>query len=1110
MISLIMIAALAISLINGMVNAWGSLDASIRKFLSEYGIADAVVSTEMTETDTAEKIRGMDGVARVVARLTGSSQIVTPSGSTLTAQIISMDREDILKVYHWKETENQAGDYVLVDYWFAAQNGISAGDTLQIRTGEDEYRPFYVGAVVSAPETLAKTKLTIGGMYYPDFGFIYVPVSLLETETERKLDRMTAEWKEKEEEYLQAEQELRDAWQEGQAELAEAWNELEKQEKEFGEKKNELMEQIRQLTEGRAQLMIGRRELQDAEETADERKEQLEQELERISGQLLELEDRQAELTEVRNDLNSLLVQLEDAKGRLRIARDQINSKKGELYGTLSTLRSARTAWQGIQNTQAEIELPDMIAEQGITTVAEIEAKLSAYGITPESLDEWISEAEYGAGQLESGQNRIQEGINQINREYLPEIQAYLEETEQGLATVIEVHDMLRGAVAELENGLKSITDFEQEAPDSREEINRKLQEVEEGIQAIYSGLAEGETALSEGREQLTEKSTEAEEAHSEAEAELAEGARSLQEAWDELMAWEGYTPMRNEFLIWFDPEVTDQRQALKAIENALDVPVQNSELYDDSRVADAINDNLIPLWSMSLMIPLLFVGIMMVVLFLFLSIMIRQTRQSIGILRALGFGKSQVRRVFSITCVILMLLASALGGGFSFVITLIFNMYYQKYFMLPEYLHTFNGTVFALSAAGFVLLALCAVMTTSGTLGRIQPAEAVSRATPPPPKISRFSRKLLKRAKPLSKFSLLSLRRNPFRFVTSVICISGAVSIIFAAFSFITAKNEVLREVFGHQLRYDAQIVFADEPEETASDAIRRMESIREAERFWVREEDIAYGKKTVRGSLMFLEPDTGMVALTDMQGNPMAYPTEGIVLSNSTAKELGVSAGETITVGETPVTVTGISRQRAMYFQFLPASERDRFRKADQTGWMVRQAEGADGKDITEGLYRENGYVTTLWRDLIRKGYQDLYEQFDLYSWMLVFLCGIVGIFIVVNTDRNNLQEQKLSLSILRAIGFRHRQISAHWFLQSLLNMACSLVIGFAAGYVIAVKGLEILSNSSRHLEYIPAAFQYIWTTACTFAFLLAGHMISTRSMKKWDLVENTKGRE
>ena len=73
---------------------------------------------------------------------------------------------------------------------------------------------------------------------------------------------------------------------------------------------------------------------------------------------------------------------------------------------------------------------------------------------------------------------------------------------------------------------------------------------------------------------------------------------------------------------------------------SALDVPVQNSELYEDSQVAEIIGDNLIPMWSMSVTVPLIFVGIMMLVLFLFLSIMIRQSRQSIGILRALGFSK--------------------------------------------------------------------------------------------------------------------------------------------------------------------------------------------------------------------------------------------------------------------------------------------------------------------------------------------------------------------------------------------------------------------------------------------------------------------------------------
>ena len=70
--------------------------------------------------------------------------------------------------------------------------------------------------------------------------------------------------------------------------------------------------------------------------------------------------------------------------------------------------------------------------------------------------------------------------------------------------------------------------------------------------------------------------------------------------------------------------------------------------------------------------------------------------------------------------------------------------------------------------------------------------------------------------------------------------------------------------------------------------------------------------------------------------------------------------------------------------------------------------------------------------------------------------------------------------------------------------------LLIGFIAGRAVAVKSLEIMSNSIRHLEYIPSAFQYAWTAISTFVFILAGHVITMRSMKKWDLVQNTRGRE
>lgn len=1099
MVSLVMIAALAVALMNGMFNAWASLDVSLKTYLTEYGIADASISAEVTDTAAAEKIRQVDGVADVIARLTGSSQIITPSGNMLTAQIISMDKQDFLQLYHWEDSQEPAGDYILADYWFAANNGISVGDELQIRTDEDEYRPFTVAAVVSAPETMERTKLNLGGKYYPDFGFLYAPISLLETETEKEKRRMTEEWQEKKDEYLQAEKEFQESWDEGQAELTKAREELEKQEKEFEEKRTELKDQLRELTEGRARLILGRKELADAEGTAEERKKELKEQLDRAAEQLLETEDKQAELTEVRNELSSLLVQLEDAKGRLVVARDLITKKQGEIVSKLQLLKSARTLWQQARSADTGID------------IGAAEAALAAQGVSPASLDSWISQAESGISKMITGRNRIQNGIVEINNGHLPEVQSYLEETEQGLEAVAEIHAALQDGIAEMEAGLKSIADFEREAPDNREEINQKLQEVEEGLQAIYDGLSEGETALEEGRNELEEKSTEAEEARSEAADELAEGAKSLQEALDELTAWKGYTPLRNEFLIWFDKDVTDRRAVLKAAEAALDVPVRNSELYEDSQVAWSIDDNLAPMWSMSVLVPLVFVGIMMVVLFLFLSIMIRQSRQSIGVLRALGFSKTQVRHVFSLACVILMMLASLLGGGLSLVITRFFNDYYKKFFLLPSYTHIFNGFVFALSTAAFILLGLIAAALSSRSLSRIQPAEAVTRTVSMPPKVGRLSRLLLRRVEPLSKFSLLSLRRNPFRFISSVICISGAVSIIFAALSFIVSKNEILTDVFSRKLLYDAQVFFSPEDLEEETEAkIRQIESVETAERFWAREEDIAYRDRSIRGRLLFLEPDTVMVSLTDLQDRPMEYPREGIVLSGSIAKTLGVKEGDMVTVGGTETPVTGISHQMSMDFQYLPAAEKDLYRKAEQTGWLLRLKEGSDGSDIASRLYREEGYLTTLLKSVMQKGYDDLFSTYDLYVWMLVTLCGIIGIFIIVNTGWNNLQEQKLSLSVLRAIGFQQRQISARWFLQSLLYLVCSLLIGFLIGQVVAVKSLDLMSNSVRHLEYVPALFQYAWTGISTFVFILAGHLITMRSMKKWDLVENTKGRE
>lgn len=134
--------------------------------------------------------------------------------------------------------------------------------------------------------------------------------------------------------------------------------------------------------------------------------------------------------------------------------------------------------------------------------------------------------------------------------------------------------------------------------------------------------------------------------------------------------------------------------------------------------------------------------------------------------------------------------------------------------------------------------------------------------------------------------------------------------------------------------------------------------------------------------------------------RGKPIAYPTEGIILSAATAKNLGVKTGDTVTIAGTKTTVTGISRQPGADFQYLPAAEREHYRMEKQTGWMALLKEGSGKQEITKEMIGQDGYIITLWRSVMEKSYRDIFIEFDLYAYILIIICAIVGIFIVVNT--------------------------------------------------------------------------------------------------------------
>lgn len=1106
-VSIIAVSCLCCGMVVSSLNAYSSLSKTYEFYLKDYGIADAVISTEITEESAVETLASVPGVAAAESRLTGTAHFYTSSGRMLIGNVSTLHEENIQKLFRREQESGMTGDYLLIDYRFAENNGLRTGDELLVRRDGGD-RSFRIAAIVSSPETLAGSRLEGLGGLYTDIGYVYVPASLLDTETEIEFRRMMAEWEEKQEALLQAREEAQKAWEEGEMELAGAKEELESREAEFEQSRKELREKISTLTNARMQLVLGKKDLEEAEAAAAEKKVQLEQGLARAEEQLLELEDREAELEEIRNDLNSLLVRLEDARGRLITARNQLSGSESELQTTLTVMREVKKAWDQVRTQDGETGLPDIVDQQAEISVAELEEKLGQRGITPESLEESIQQAETGANQLRTGSGRIQYAIGQINRDYLPELLDYLEETEQGLEVIAGSRTALQEGIAKMQEGLASIRDFEAEAPESREELAEKLQEVENGLRTIYGAIEEAESALEEVREKLAEETGKAERARLEAEKELSDGADSLNSALEELNAWEGYTPLRNEFLLAFDPDVPDRQAVLEAAKATLGEIVTGAVLMENSMVSSRIRDNLEPWDAMAFFLPLLFAALVMLVVFLFLSMMIRQSRRENGILRALGFRIGEIRALYCTACLLMIIPALILGALISIPLRDIYNDYYIRFIGFPYYVGVFDWKAFAWFSAVLIAVTQAAALAATSAVNGIHPAESMSRQFSAVRGTGEKGERLIRKMKPMTKLSIRSLERNRLRFIASSVCIAAAVGVLFTSLAITVSKNRMQQEILEGRMRYDCQAFFSVEPSQELEREVRELSCVQRLEKIRLYTVVAASGNRTARIPVTALGPESSLLIVPDERGEAMTVPENGIILEANQARKLALRPGDPVTVNGAEMTVKALSRQTGMMSSYLSDSQASDLGEPSQYAWLLQTDE--DNAELFSLLEREESFVMTVWMETLRSSLRTVMESFDIFTGITLVFAVSLGMFIVINTNQTNLLEQKRELSILRALGFQRSEISKHWFSHSLLYFLCAAAIGIPAGMWITEMTVARLSNDNRQLFFVSEPYLYWMTAGILFLFLTAAHFWSMRILKKWDVAENVRDME
>ena len=1203
LISVMLVSAMGCGFMSGLSSAYTSLQRTLDGYVEDYHYPDAMITTTVTNRNMIDKLKQVDAVSEINARLCGDTYLKSPQGRYLSVRVFTYNPDDSMQFHYWsKKSSIENEDEILLEYNFAEDNGISVGQTVKIKV-DQEYREYFVAGTVTNPETLAVQPMDDSWGSNNDFGYAYAPVSLLSKEYEQKYGDAKKELDGKQEE-------LDKGWGETEQKLSDAEQQLEDAKKQLAESKEtfsssyqEAQEKLTQLTETETELNATKTELVSKKEELQKTKETLRETGNKLYDNISTLNEAAEGIKEIDEALETIdnLSQLSDDKHISRFISlmsaypDYYIDDLVEITDLMSAfLHTAETYGYTYDATDSVQEISDSmkeymdqvmsdkeyvhseqfddlssISDEERDKLTEIMKRYDLYNsqipfeecfentkYTLDSLADTIEEnALYSvvaflpeAGSSDSLEELVS-GITTMTN-YIDTLSEYTGETIETTGDLASVYSSSVGQLDQKKTELKtkrteildSLSEYgvtEEDLSDvtgfvvaKQKTINESIDQIDEGITQINDAMTQIEDSLrqiAEGRETIQTKIEDAEKQLTDAESEISQNEETyvnerskalsefdnlkdeLEKAVKQLNEGESYAMLCNQFLVYFkdgaDPDAA--LEELKGILAGEEVEVKSNYTYENSAVKQRINDNLKTIETLSILTPSIFFGIILIVVFLFMSLIIKQSRREIGILRALGFTKGNIRALYCSVNFITSLMSIVLGTVMGYVLMLYVGNYFRNFFPLFEFTYQPNLLMYLFSAGLTIVVGLISTIISTGSISKVMPSEAMSRPAPETATVPKLLERLIVKASPMTKFSVTTLFRNKMRFVFSVICIAASVMMIFSSFAFITSKNYMLHQLYGERIHYDCQIYFKEDPDEAFMKEMNDQEYVRNVQKMPFYQSDITFKGKSEKALINAVQTDTELIGIYDSSGKKLTVPEDGIMLERHLAEKLGVQKGDTVSINGKDIRIESISEQSIARSQYV--SYQTGKTLGDITlGCIICNISEDDEQRLISFLTKNDNYLYSVFTRMALQANEKTFKTYDLAAWIIIVFAIIIGLIIVINTAQTNLLEKKRELCVLRTLGFQQSEISRKWFVQSLLQFIFSCAVGLPTGIVIAKLALQKLGNESREYIFANHFTEYLLTILLVLGYVVVSHLIAMRTMKKWDLVESVKDKE
>ena len=521
--------------------------------------------------------------------------------------------------------------------------------------------------------------------------------------------------------------------------------------------------------------------------------------------------------------------------------------------------------------------------------------------------------------------------------------------------------------------------------------------------------------------------------------------------------------------------------------------------------------------------VPVIFMSIAALILFVLLNRMVRNERTQIGLMKAYGYSDFAVAIHYIQYALILTLGGTIIGfvGG-QLLSKLLVEALYAEFYIFPNLrAHVYSEVVFK-STAIAAAAAIAGAVFAAAQAAAIHPAEAMR---PEPP---RTAHRIFLEAIPglwrqisfICKMILRNIMRNRTRAAITAFGVSVSTALLLLAFFMLDALNYGLDFQFRRVQREDVRVSFVLEKGRDALYELAQLPGVRRAEPMLQYPFEVKAGWRKKELVVIGTRSTSEMQNLMDFKLRDVVLPPEGLVITDFLAKELGVQPGDVVTLKplmgkvskEQPVIIGQITEQFLGNSGYMDIDALSRLLgEGEVMNTALLRIEPEAAAFIKKELKDVPGIAAVGFKeDAFASLRNTIGRNIRVQNWMVLFFAGVIACSVIYNVTAVSLAERQRELASLRVLGLSAQEVGGIIYNENFVLSVCGIILGIPMGRALCAGIVTAYSNDLFRLPFYIQPKSYALAAIFTVFFVIIANLLVRRRIQSLDLVEVLKERD